>query len=243
MKKHWFKKYFTEITPYKQQCIICGIVVINNSEMNQHLSILHSDVIIREKRYKCEICGKICDSESHLKYHNQNRHTLPWIFNFFTKTEKGVKCKYCDFNKNVNRSAYHKIGLGIHTYFEHSNKLSEHQKLEVEIFKCKDCGKLNANKSQLKRHTLIHSKENNHACHMCDKKYRDKKSLIVHMRIHTGDRPFQCDYCSKQFKSSTHLRQHRRTHTGETPLQCNKCLKKFMFYSTRDNHKCVPISK
>ncbi|KDE04793.1 hypothetical protein MVLG_04757 [Microbotryum lychnidis-dioicae p1A1 Lamole] len=111
-----------------------------------------------------------------------------------------------------------------------------------KLFECDDCGKAFARKSDLLRHSHIHSNIRPFVCSFpgCEKDFIQRSALTVHFRVHTGERPHVCTHlaCGKAFSDSSSLARHRRTHTGAKPFQCEvpECGKKFCRKITLTKH-------
>ncbi|CAO3628538.1 unnamed protein product [Cunninghamella echinulata] len=105
---------------------------------------------------------------------------------------------------------------------------------EERPFKCnfENCIKAFGRKSDLVRHSRIHSNDKPYKCSVisCGKRFIQRSALKVHFRTHTGEKPHSCEYCNKRFGDSSSLARHRRTHTGKRQYRCvyDNCCKYFV---------------
>uniref|UniRef100_A0A670HL89 Zinc finger protein 586-like n=3 Tax=Podarcis muralis TaxID=64176 RepID=A0A670HL89_PODMU len=177
-----------------------------------HEITVHQRSHSRERRNKCDVCGKVFRDEAYLNKH-QRTHT----------GEKPYKCSDCGKS------------------FRWSSDFHRHQRTHTgeKPYKCADCGKSFRRSSNLHRHRRIHTGEKSYKCSECGKSFRCSSSLISHRRTHTGERPYECSDCGKSFRLSSDLISHKRTHTGEKPYECPDCEKCFRRSSHLNTHKRI----
>ncbi len=113
------------------------------------------------------------------------------------------------------------------------NKDLEH---DTDMNTCHICNKQFSSKSNLSRHTRIHSWEKPFYCNLCDKTFSRKSYLTQHKKVHTDDKPYSCDECGKSFSVNSHLTNHRRIHSGQKPYSCDHCEKSFTQVSSLQVH-------
>ena len=66
---------------------------------------------------------------------------------------------------------------------------------------------------------------NQYICSYCSKAFTKRSNLLRHSLVHTGEKPYQCNQCDKSFSQNSDLLRHSLVHTGHKPYQCNlKCL-------------------
>ncbi|XP_010880358.2 zinc finger protein 408 isoform X2 [Esox lucius] len=204
---------------------------IDKGEMKDPVELVTGPKLFktRERRYKCDQCGKSFFQLCHLKKHKFTHSDLkPYLCtecgknyssqeNFrahllMHKGERPFKCQQCDKSYGLKRD------------------LKEHEVLHTgeRPFVCDICGKAFARRPSLRIHKEAHRAKEEHfstkiKCPVCNKELANWGSLRNHTRLHTGERPYACPHCNKTFRQRGNLLGHLRIHTGEKPYKCSHC--------------------
>ncbi|RZF34769.1 hypothetical protein LSTR_LSTR007821 [Laodelphax striatellus] len=96
-----------------------------------------------------------------------------------------------------------------------------------KTFICPKCNKVFASRSNLERHSTVHSDVKPFQCVECKKMFSRRVHLERHKFMHMDQKPFTCDICSKGFTQKGHLEKHKIVHSGLKPFQCANCQKMF----------------
>ncbi|GFR93978.1 zinc finger protein interacting with ribonucleoprotein K [Elysia marginata] len=180
-----------------------------SQEMNPNSSSLEGSK--ETLPYKCAACGEKFSSKFELASHK--------------KSHKNFKCDLCNatFSRMGNYTRHRKI----------HNLNAENQ----SGYQCDDCGRKFLQRCDLRRHCLIHTRQEPYRCEICNKGYIRKSDLIVHMRFHNKDRAFKCSFCDKKFFQSGDLNRHvRRAHKPDSELTCGHCDRKYACETTLIRH-------
>lgn len=210
-------------------CTICFKKYPSNSGLRHHNLLKH-----REKKYKCNFCGKMFAVFSLLKQHVRISH------------EKFPKfaCELCNYE--TPEKSRLKVHIAIHHTkqfplkcdvcnkgYIRSDDLQAHKEVHHEGLSlvCQFCSKVFRSHKYFKSHLKLHdplSDGNKAACPQCSKtvyKYRLKQ----HMETHKEDRQgFVCDICGKNIASLGCMRVHKKIHKGEKNHVCDTCGKAFL---------------
>ncbi|KAM7347938.1 uncharacterized protein ACRADG_007419 [Cochliomyia hominivorax] len=157
-----------------------------------------SDAFIREWKpvLECDLCEEATSSFDKLRSHFKEKH----------KTRFYIKC--CE------RKFYRRYVLVNHIQLH----------LNPETHKCDICGKVSANKNNLKLHKrLMHEEIEQLECEVCHKLFNLKTSLDRHLLTHvTGDKEFVCQECGKAYVLEVQLKSHIKT-VHNVDRVCDQC--------------------
>ncbi|KAH8410553.1 hypothetical protein KR009_001328 [Drosophila setifemur] len=88
---------------------------------------------------------------------------------------------------------------------------------------CAHCRKGFVRRSDLKKHTIVHTGVRPYTCNVCSKSFSRNTNLTKHMRIHSGVKPFVCQHCPRSFQTAVEMMKHTRSHGEVKPFQCGRC--------------------
>ncbi|EDX04257.1 zinc finger protein 436 [Drosophila simulans] len=88
---------------------------------------------------------------------------------------------------------------------------------------CAHCRKGFVRRSDLKKHTIVHTGVRPYTCNVCSKSFSRNTNLTKHMRIHSGVKPFVCQQCPRSFQTSVEMMRHTRSHGEVKAFQCGRC--------------------
>lgn len=210
---------------------------------------------LRQRKYKCDTCGKSFFQLCHLKKHK--------LTHFELKPYACTECAKC-YRSKESYDAHVLMHRGQRPYkCQHCDKsyglkrdLKEHTVLHTgeKPYVCDVCGKGFARRPSLCAHRAVHEAKSapRIKCSECSKELANQNSLRAHMRLHTGERPYACPHCAKRFRQRSNLQGHLRLHTGEKPYACPHCefrfsqvpeLKRHLISHTGEAYLCPVCGK
>ncbi|TGZ33868.1 hypothetical protein CRM22_011417 [Opisthorchis felineus] len=149
-------------------CEICGRIFRHLPSLHRHKRDDHAPQSRIRTKVLCDECGKAfrdpCDLKRHMHCHS---------------AEKNCLCSACS-EVFPNRGALHK------------HKLLQHDKVPME-------------------------KVTKHECAVCKRWFEDTRNLKRHSVVHTKQRPFMCVLCAKAYSQLEALQRHqRKNHQQQT---------------------------
>ncbi|XP_064467821.1 zinc finger protein 664-like [Ornithodoros turicata] len=112
-----------------------------------------------------------------------------------------------------------------------------------KLYRCKACALVCMSQDSLKRHMLVHARNDSEQHPVASEDKVEEKSIQddscpgdtpclprsseIHVQKHVGDKLYKCDLCPAGFRDAKNLRQHQQIHTGEKPHKCDLCPAEF----------------
>ncbi|XP_029440862.1 zinc finger protein 665-like [Rhinatrema bivittatum] len=197
----------------------------------------HRKIPIQKKLLKCTKCQQCFHYRADLERHVKIHSGEGTVQCTAGKERESNLPKFKTFHK---RDKLFKC-TECEKYFAYKSQLIIHQNIHkgYKPFKCSECDKSFRQISHLRIHERIHTGEKPYKCSECGKCFSQKSPLKLHERIHTGEKPFKCADCDKCFSQKSHMRLHQMHHMGEKPYKCSECNKCFSLKSNLQCHEII----
>ncbi|XP_053674861.1 zinc finger protein 26-like [Anopheles nili] len=150
--------------------------------------------------YTCKYCDVAFAASSACQLHEMQDHDLLAPYG----------CMYCPYKTAIRMS------LIAHIRESHSI---------MRPYICVQCNKGFLRRSDLKKHTFVHTGVRPYACEQCGKSFSRNTNLKKHERTHSGLKPHSCELCSRSFANKADLVRHRNLHVEHERNQfaCIRC--------------------
>ncbi|XP_055541999.1 zinc finger protein 883-like [Wyeomyia smithii] len=161
--------------------------------------MMEEDSKLKKMVYMCKYCDVAFAMSNACYVHETQDHDLlaPYA------------CQFCEF-KTINRSI-------LITHIRDIHGIDR-------PYICIQCNKGFHRRSDLKKHTFVHSGVRPFACHECGKSFSRNTNLTKHLRIHSGFRPHICNTCPRSFANKADLVRHQNIHMSlGKQFSCSKC--------------------
>ena len=117
--------------------------------------------------------------------------------------------------------------------FANYEVLSEHNEAVHSVFTCPYCFKTFTSRSNLERHSRLHTGHRPYVCSLCGKAFSRKDHLTNHSTKHA----FKCGTCLKRFADKKQLSQHYNVdHSTSLSQVCEFCNKGFATMASYEDH-------
>ncbi|CAH1176192.1 unnamed protein product [Phaedon cochleariae] len=146
-------------------------------------------------------------------------------------------CKYCDhaFTDSAECLAHetaahdsatpyncHSCAMGFADRVVYSAHLKSIHKND-KPYNCPQCDRTFARRSDLRKHTIVHTGVKPFTCTVCGKSFSRNTNLSKHMRLHSGTKPFVCPKCPRTFTNKADLGKHAVIHSVQKSFSCSYC--------------------
>lgn len=159
-------------------------------------SFIGGEVVIKNT-YLCQYCDMAFTTQAECQEHeSQHDSAAPYV------------CSFCSQRTSSRQNLIY-----------HIKELHDPERPYV----CAFCKKGFCRRSDLKKHTIVHTGVRPFSCPVCAKSFSRNTNLTKHIRIHSSVKPHVCTRCPRSFSSAPELMRHIRSHTNSKPFQCSRC--------------------
>lgn len=205
-------------------CGDCGHCFNDSTALEKHYKLHH--VHSQSSPTVCHVCGVVCKE---LRTHLAEAHG---------EASELLGCEMCSavFGDRAELESHLKVS--------HADR-EQHE----NPFVCSHCWSSFKEKTQLKKHLLMHESRKDFVCELCSRSFAQEYYLKKHLRTHNENLDHTCPTCGKKFKLLDYLRVHLKGNcggeesedgSGQTvalgPHACSVCNRRFSHLSYLKKH-------
>ncbi|CAL1288825.1 unnamed protein product, partial [Larinioides sclopetarius] len=108
----------------------------------------------------------------------------------------------------------------------------------VKVYSCLKCTYRTFRKSDVHRHSVVHTGARPYVCPVCHKRFTQRTMTVTdHFFVASQViKPFACELCNYSTTRKASLKRHSVIHTDLTPYNCVRCDKKFKHRTSLKYH-------
>ncbi|OWF47845.1 uncharacterized protein LOC110453822 [Mizuhopecten yessoensis] len=233
-------------------CDICGKGFTRTNLLTEHRKI-HKDT----RPYRCYDCGNRYTCMKNLKRHMETAHNRNISLDKIMKMTNGKNNTKASLNKESNRDTgpEYEDKIGACTSGARAPTTTVSGTIDDLPHKCVQCNMHFPSLECLRRHTVVHLRENNaHTCDGCGKDFSTTEELNCHNKIHHGNKydmfetdlklhekegiGIACSVCGKYFQEKKLLHKHVETmHAAKYTITNQCCVCGIMYKQSSDLEK------
>eukprot|EP00094_Tigriopus_californicus_P004196 TCALIF_04044-PA protein Name:"Similar to ZNF626 Zinc finger protein 626 (Homo sapiens)" AED:0.16 eAED:0.17 QI:2/0/0/1/1/1/3/0/284 len=185
-----FKEHIKKcILGQRYSCELCPKVFMSSRNLRDHVNVIHSakQDNQEEKAFSCPRCPKRFHKRHNLKYHMVTH-----------SAERAFTCTILGCNKSFKRER----ALKSHKETLHAEKRPSF----LCVYCGRNFDSFTGMKTHTKLHTGEEYIKRKVSCPTCQKKFQCPSDLKIHSVVHTKEKPFVCHICQASFSQRASLK-------------------------------------
>lgn len=180
----------------------------------------------KKEIFHCQFCDVVFSDSISCASHEQKSHDPVYPY----------ECVACTFKTDQHSTLIYHI--------------KQTHNMEKPFF-CTQCTKTFIRRSDLKKHTFVHSGIRLYCCDICKKSFTRNTNLTKHKRTHSDKfKSWKCTLCPKAYFTNSELSRHLEIHMDRKALVCKFCNQAFvrrdlleLHQKTHLEHSSVPLNE